>query len=53
MKDIGDLPSRVDFKGRKGNRKGRQYSVYKKTLYHAIEINELNKKKEHFWEVPT
>ena len=45
----------MDFKGsRKGNRKGRPYSVKIYTLYHVIEIkNKLNKKKEHLWEVPT
>ena len=39
----------MDFKRKERKKEGMLYKI----LYHAIELEKLNKKKEHLWEVPT
>ena len=43
----------LEWETRKQVRKGLFCKNIIYTLYHAIEIKELNKKKEHLWKVPT
>ena len=51
---VGELLIGVDFKGKEETGVGDLFCSNIYALYHAMEMKmNLNKKKEHLWEVPT